>query len=280
MANFRVLVAGTGYVGSRLLAALPAESTLGVSRSAPDVVSQTIVHADFDQDLAALPSAESIVYTVPPAGDDSQDLRLARFLKAVRVPPKRFVYVSTSGVYGDCNGQRVDERSRVNPSTARARRRVAAEQLLASWCEAGAFELFVLRVPGIYGPGRLRLDRIQAGEPILREQDAGPANRIHVDDLVTCLLAAVTTACPAGVFNVGDGDHRSSSWFSHTVAELAGLPSPPELSLAEAKEQFSEMRLSFLRESRRLDVRRMREVLRVSLKYPDAREGIRDSLPH
>lgn len=270
------LVAGAGYVGARLLDALPADRRLGLKRQADDRPDTQAV--DFDGDTPSLPRADVIIYTVPPPREGDDDPRLARFLAALPGTPQRMVYFSTSGVYGDTGGRRVAEDAALRPATSRARRRVAAETRLRDWCGEHGVTLCVLRVPGIYGPGRLGLDRLREGKSVLREADAGPANRIHVDDLVRCALAAARTGRPPTVCNVGDGDERSSTWFSRTVAELAGLPAPREISLAEAGREWSEMRLSFVRESRRLDLGRMRDELGVEPVYADAADGIRASL--
>lgn len=278
MNDCQVLVVGAGYTGSRLLARLPAGVAIGTRRKAAQALPQSVIEIDLDNAEPALPAAEAIVYTVPP-DQNPIDRRLQNLLQGIRSSPRRIVYLSTSGVYGDRDGALVDETTAPNPQTSRAQRRLAAEQQLAAWCGRERVELSILRVPGIYGPDRLPLARIEQGEAILRDADAGPANRIHVDDLVSCLIAAVDARQPAGIYNVGDGDHRSSSWFTRTVAELAGLPAPPEVSLREAQQTFGEMRLSFLNESRRVDVRRMREILQVSLAYADARDGILASLP-
>lgn len=271
------LVAGAGYAGLRLLDALPAGRAIGLRRDAGG--DARIVAADLDSGNDALPGAKTIIYTVPPSREtEDDDLRLARFLYRLTSPPDRFVYFSTSGVYGDTGGERVTEDAVPDPRTARARRRVAAESRLARWCAANGSELCVLRVPGIYGPDRLGVDRLRDGHAVLREADAGPGNRIHVDDLVRCAVAAATVASPPAVCNVGDGDERSSTWFSRTVAALAGLPAPRELSREDAEREFSERRLSFLRESRRLDLARMHDALGVTPIYADAADGIRASL--
>lgn len=277
-ATRRILVVGAGYVGRRLLEALPPGTATGLRRSPGDDGSRSIVRADLDHEVAPLQDTDIVVYTVPPARVAPPDPRIEHLLNALVTAPWRFVYLSTSGVYGDCKGALVAENAALRPATDRARRRVAAEQQLAAWSREAGAELTILRVPGIYGPGRLRLEQLQRGEPVLREQDAGPGNRIHVDDLVTCLVAAMDSDRPAGVFNVGDGDYRSSTAFAHVVAQLSGLPGPPEIPMDEAMARFSDMRLSFLRESRRLDLTRMREVLRVTPRYADARDGIRASL--
>ena len=231
-----------------------------------------------DPEPLPLPRAYRVLYTVPPAADGDRDRRLMRFLDLLDPPPSRFVYIGTSGVYGDCRGELVDETRAPRPSTDRARRRLGAEAALRQWSDRRAVPVVVLRAPGIYGPGRLGIDRIRAGTPVIREDEAYPGNRIHVDDLATCCLAALSPEAPAGIYNVADGDHRSSSWFAETVARLAGLPAPPTVSRAEARRTFSASRLSFLEESRRLDNRKMREVLGAEPRYPDAEEGIRASL--
>ncbi len=188
------------------------------------------------------------------------------------------MYISTTGVYGDCRGELVDEARPVNPQSARARLRIAAERALLSWCEERGVDCVILRVPGIYGPTRLGIDRIRAGAANIRESEANPGNRIHVDDLVTCCEAALSENAPPGIYNVGDGDHRSATWFAGELARQVGAQPPPEISLEQAKKEFSGMRLSFLGESRRIDTTKMREILGVTLRYPDPAEGIVASL--
>lgn len=266
------LVAGTGYTGRRVLEQLPAEETLGLSRSAIDI-DRPFERVDFDA-LEALPMPlppdYAVLYTCPPDGDT--DRRLRRFVSALPHEPARFVYISTTGVYGDCRGALVSEATPVNPGSRMSKPRVDAEDFLRAWTE----RLVILRVPGIYGPGRLGIERLETGEAYLRESDANPGNRIHVDDLVACCLAALATGTPAGVYNVGDGDHRSSTWFAGEVARQAGLPPPREVSRARAAQEFSPMRLAFLASSRKVDTTRMREVLGIRPRTPEA--GIRQSL--
>ena len=100
-------------------------------------------------------------------------------------------------------GALVDETRPVDPQSGRARLRVAAEQALASWCGVHGVDLVILRVPGIYGPGRLGVERIRAGAADIRESEANPGNRIHVDDLVRCCEAAMAAAAPAGAARSG-----------------------------------------------------------------------------
>jgi nucleoside-diphosphate-sugar epimerase len=234
--------------------------------------------ADFDNPLPGnleFPPDYTVLYTIPPPVRPVDD-RLENLLAAMDPAPARFVYISTSGVYGDRRGQLTDESVAAKPATDRSRRRLASELLLTQWCADTDCRLVILRSPAIYGPDRLGLDRIRNGESVLAERDAHPGNRIHVDDLVSCCIAALRDDVPAGLYNVGDGDYRSASWFAGKVAELAGLRPPPEISREQATRSFSSARLSFLNESRRLDITKMREILGVAPRDPET--GIRDSV--
>ena len=270
------VVAGTGYTGRRVLARLPADQALGLGRTPIDT-DQPFQRLDFDNVETLnleLPDTYAVLYTCPPDGPG--DPRLGRFLSALPHPPKRFVYISTTGVYGDCRGAVVTEETPVNPDNRMSRPRVDAENLLSAWALETGCQLIVLRVPGIYGPGRLGVDRIRSGDACLRESDANPGNRIHVDDLVDCCLAALDEKTPEGVFNVGDGDHRTATWFADEVARQAGLPEPRKISRGEAAQEFSPMRLAFLASSRIVDTTKMREILGVTPRPPE--QGISDSL--
>ena len=266
-----VFVIGTGYTGARLVSELPAGLATGLSRSGPEV---------FDLDASdtkapAWPNLFDVVYTVPPVERAS---RLRRFLGMLESVPGRMVYLSTTGVYGDRGGELVDETAQPAPRTARAKRRLADETDLMRWSADKQVAVVILRVPGIYGPGRLGIERLEKRVPVIAEIDANPGNRIHVDDLVTCCIAALDPGTPPGIYNVGDGDHRSSTWFAREVASQAGLEEPPAISRIEAEREFGETRMSFLSESRRLDVNKMRTILRPRLSYTDPVKGIAAAL--
>lgn len=274
------LVIGVGYTGRRLLQRLPAAAGMGRnSEGDPEVTGLDLDIADGWPD-GKLPGSKryAIVYSVPPSKDSKPDPRLRRLLELLPHAPERFVYLSTTGVYGDRAGRQVAETTPVAPATDRAERRVEAENLLADWCQQHSAERLVLRVPGIYGPARLGIERIRAAQAVLLEKDSSPGNRIHVDDLVSCCVAALHTETPPGIYNVGDGDERSSRWFTQEVADQAGLARCPEISRAEAARQFSPQRLSFLNESRRIDLRRMEQALKPALRYRNAADGIAASL--
>lgn len=270
------LVAGTGYTGRRVLERLPGDEVAGASRS-PIETDRPFYRVDFDALDASvfdLPARYAVLYTCPPS--DADDKRLQRFLDHLSPTPQRFVYISTTGVYGDCQGAVVTEDSPLNPNSRMSRPRVAAEELLVRWAERTGSDRVVLRVPGIYGPGRLGVDRISDGGAYISNDEANPGNRIHVDDLVACCIAALSVKTPAGIYNVGDGDHRSSTWFADEVARQAGLAEPRKISRAQAEEEFSPARLAFMASSRIVDTTKMREVLGVTPRTPE--EGIRDSL--
>lgn len=275
------LVAGVGYTGRRIVAGLPPENAYGLGRTLPDSLPQAQrLHVDLDtpgNERLVLPQPYRLVYTIAPARDRSDDHRLPAFLDRLSQKPDRIVYFSTSGVYGDRQGAVVTEEDTPAPQTDRAKKRVAAETRLREWCDDD-IALIILRVPGIYGPGRLGLDRLREGAPQIAQADAGPGNRIHVDDLASCAVAALRNPVPGGIYNVGDGNHMSSTEFNRLVAQLAGIDAPPEVSMEVARQTFSDMRLSFLRESRRVDTTKVQRVLGFKPRYANPADGIRASL--
>ena len=281
MSSLRYAVIGVGYVGQRVLRQLPAGSATGFSRSPIDDpgVESRILDLDVEPGTPVrLPDVDALLYTVPPPPTGTDDPRFERLLSCLGKAQARVVYLSTTGVYGDRQGAAVSESDAPRPETARARRRLAAETRLRKWAADHGVDYVILRVPGIYGPGRLGLDRIEAGAEVLIEAEAGPGNRIHVDDLVACCLAAMKADTPSGIYNVGDGDHRSTGAFTRNVARIAGLREPLDISLKDAKERWSAMRLSFILESRRVDTAKMRDVLGVEPRYANPEDGIRASL--
>lgn len=235
-------------------------------------------HPVLQPSLADAARGAAVVYLVPPPDHGTSDPRLERFLVQLGdAVPAVLVYVSTTGVYGDTGGAMVTEASPLAPGNDRSRRRVAAELAAQAWCAGRGVRCVVLRVPGIYGPHRLPLERLRRGEPALRPEDAGPGNRIHVDDLVTACVAALERPL-SGAFNVTDGDDATTTEFLLRTAALAGLPPPPLVALAEAEGRISPGLLAFLRESRRVDNRRMREELGVQPRHARLEDGIVASL--
>jgi nucleoside-diphosphate-sugar epimerase len=235
--------------------------------------------ADLDraETLAALPTAHAVLHCAPPPAAGVADPRTAQLLAALakaRILPARIVYVSTSGVYGDCGGARVDEARPVNPQTDRARRRVHAERQLAQWCSERGVALVVLRAPGIYAADRLPLERLRAGTPALRAEDDSYTNHIHAEDLAAIAVRALQDDAPEGVYNASDdSDLLMGDWLD-LVAARAGLPPPPRIARAEAAGRMPRELLSFMSESRRLVNRRMKEALGIRLRYPTVHDGV------
>jgi len=284
-----VLIVGCGYVGRRLARQLQGDyqvtaTTRSAERAAAlkrDGIDATVLDLDRLRTSSQIPERldqAAICYLAPPPGSGESDLRLDRFFQIATVPPQTFVYISTTGVYGDTKGALVDESAPVQPMTDRARRRVSAEEMVRVWCTERHVRRVVLRVPGIYGPGRLPLERLRKAEPTLRDQDAGVTNRIHVDDLVAACVAAIRNPEARGVYNVTDGTSHTSTQFLDRVAALAQLPLAPRVSMDEAQLTFSPERLSFLNESRRISNERMLVNLGVRLRYAQLDEGIRQAL--
>ena len=182
--------------------------------------------------------------------------------------PQRVVYISTSGVYGDCAGSRVAESRPRNAQTPRAQRRAAAEDALRKWARRYGVRLSILRAPGIYAETRLPLERLKQGTPVLRLEDDVFTNHIHADDLARAAVAAAFRGKPNRAYNVtDDAELKMGGWFD-AVADAYHLPRPPRVSWEEAEARMAPMLLSFMSESRRLTNRRMKRELRVRLKYP------------
>jgi len=285
----RYLIVGCGYVGTRLatrlLAVAPVVALTRSAASAAALVAGGIDASGWDLDATApapplAAKAATVLYLAPPPPDGATDPRVAAFLAALPAIPTRFVYLSTTGVYGDAGGELVDEDSPLNPSTDRARRRADAEQRVGAWAAANGVPHTILRVPGIYGPGRLPLERLRRGEPVIRHAEAGYSNRIHVDDLVEALVLAATVPAAVGrTYNVTDGNTATMTEYFERVAALAGLPAPALISRAEAERRLSPGMMSFLAESRRIDSARIRRELGFSPRFADLRLGILSSLP-
>jgi nucleoside-diphosphate-sugar epimerase len=220
---------------------------------------------------------DAVLHLAPPPGEGERDTRTGNLLAALeagRILPTRLVYVSTSGVYGDCGGSLVDEARPIAPQTARARRRADAERRLALWCSSHAAQLVTLRVPGIYAADRLPLGRLRAGTPVLRAEDDVYTNHIHADDLAAIAARALEDDAPGGTYNAADdSEMRMADWLD-LVADRHALPRPQRLPRAELKTKVSAELYSFMNESRRLDNRRLKRELGIRLRYPTVYEGL------
>ena len=216
----------------------------------------------------------------PPSGrDDPRTQKLIAALARARIIPRRFVYISTSGVYGDCAGATVDETRGRRAQTPRARRRVAAEDRLRAWARGYGVQLAILRAPGIYGETRLPLDRIRQGSPVLAAEDDVFTNHIHADDLARATVAALFHGRPNRAYNVtDDAQLKMGAWFD-MIADAYRLPHPPRVTWEEAEQRIAPMLLSFMSESRRLTNGRMKRELRVRLRHPTPEAMLRETAP-
>ncbi|MCB1734820.1 MAG: SDR family oxidoreductase [Gammaproteobacteria bacterium] len=281
MRDNRVFIVGCGYVGERVAAEARHRgrevfALARTPRSAQHLLTFGIepVRGDLDDrgTLQDMPTDDAtIYYFAPPPDKGDRDPRIGAFLDAIRIGqlPRRIVLISTSGVYGNCEGAWVDESWPRNPQVDRARRRSDAELQLERWAQAHGVAYAILRVPGIYGPDRVPLERLEKGVPVLAESESPWSNRIHVDDLAAACVAAGEDSRPGGVFNVADGQPSTMTDYFKRVARAAGLPPPPEISLDEARATLSPGMLSYLAESKRLDITRMREELGVEPAFAD-----------
>ncbi|SIT69546.1 Nucleoside-diphosphate-sugar epimerase [Ectothiorhodosinus mongolicus] len=284
-----VLIIGCGYVGKRVARRLLAKgrqvtaavrSEERVSELESDGITTRQIDLDSGQGLDQLPlSGAQILHSAPPPATGETDPRTDRLLSVCRKhPPANIVYISTTGVYGDRGGDSVDELTEPAPLSDRGKRRRYAELALLAFMQETGVPVTIIRAPGIYGPGRLPIARINAAEPVVNEQEAGPGNRIHADDLASICVAAMEHGPAGRIYNAGDGDHRSMTAFVMTTAELAGLPKPPEISLAEAEKRLSPGMMSFIRESRVVRADRVLVELDLNLRYPRMEQGIQASL--
>ena len=291
----RVLIVGCGDVGLRTAGQLGAPQSQRVRlmalTSSPDRVRLlracgiTPLQGNLDdpasiQRLAGI--AHRVIHLAPPPTDragaserDPRSLVLVRALR-LRTPPLALVYGSTTGVYGDCGGQRVDETRTVNPHTPRAQRRVDAENLMRFLGRSGV-RVSVLRIPGIYAADReggTPRERLLKGTPVLAAKDDVFTNHIHANDLARACAAALWRGKPQRVVNVTDDTDLKMGDYFDLAAGLFGLPKPPRLPRDQASSTLPLMLLSFMSESRRLDNTRMKQELRLKLQYPHVRDGL------
>jgi nucleoside-diphosphate-sugar epimerase len=283
-----VWIVGMGYVGDALAQALDLQGVAwrGVRRrpsADARLVPLDLDHAGtpaYHTCLTALGSCRQVIYLAPPPKTGPGDPRLRAFLQALDAqPPQRFVYVSTTGVYGNQEGSVVTEASPLRAATARALRRLDAETALAeAVARWSSCEWVILRLPGIYGPGRFREEAIRAGLQVPCPEICPPGNRIHRDDIVEVLWRLLQPGAPQGIFNVADAEHMSSTDFALAVARQIGVALPPCIEDLETYYAANPGMASFLREQRCVDSGRIRQALQWSPTYDTAHAGIAASL--
>lgn len=299
-----ILIAGFGDIGRRValqlrdcrrcrVVALVRESNM-LARD-PKVARSIGVHL-LKGDLGSLRSlhklagrADTILHFAPPPGKGQHDSHTKHLLSALdgkrrsalhappldRRPrpvmlPRRIIYISTTGVYGNCNGEFIDESRSVMPESARARRRVDAEKRLQKWGRVHAVAVTILRAPGIYAEDRLPLDRLKRQTSVLVAADDVFTNHIHADDLASAVIKAMRQRWPKSyrVFNVVDDSQLKMGDYFDQVADAFGLTRPPRIRRVEAEQRIAPVLLSFMRESRRISNARAKRELKIVLRYP------------
>ncbi|MEW5887710.1 MAG: SDR family oxidoreductase [Pseudomonadota bacterium] len=282
----RLLIIGCGDVVSRALPWLTRRyrvyATARTAAHGAELRARgvTPILADLDRPrtLARLAGIGNLVlHSAPPQDSGTRDLRTRRLVAALargQVPPQRLVYISTSGVYGDCGGAWVGETRPVRPQTARGRRRADAEAVLRRFGVRSGTAVAILRAPGIYAADRLPLARLQRHDPVLAAQEDVFTNHIHAEDLAHIAALALSRGRPGRTYNAADDSRMKMGDYFDLVADAFNLPRPPRVSRAEAGTRLGAAALSFMGESRRLANGRIKRELGIRLKYPTVASGV------
>ncbi len=278
MIEANLILFGLGYTGTAIAAGaaalgwrVTATSRNPSGRSAPSGVALI----SFADAAAVLAETTHVVQTAAP--DEHGDPALARYsVEISRSPRLRWAgYLSTTGVYGDRDGDWVDEDTPVAPTVPRAQRRVAAENAWVAALPGRPVDLF--RVAGIYGPGRSAFDDLRSGQARRVLKPGHLFGRIHRDDIATAVLAAMQQARPPGprVLNLADDEPAASADVTAEAARLLDMEPPPLIPFAEAVGSMSAMGRSFWNENRRVRSEKTQAQLGLRWQYPTYREGLR-----
>lgn len=292
----RILIVGCGDIGLRAARLLRGRARIYALSHSPQRYAElraagvTPIPGNLDDRKSLLRIAglaDVALHFAPPPGEGETDPRtrrllamlarrasLARSLSGKTGREKALVYISTSGVYGDCGGAAVAETHPAHPNNARAKRRADAEAQLRALGRRG-WRVGILRAPGIYAQDRMPAERVKKALPAIVAADDVHTNHIHSEDLARLSLAVLFNGRANRLYNaVDDSGLKMGDWFD-VVADHLGLPRPPRLPRAEVIAAVTPAMRTFLTESRRLDNRRAKTELRFRLKYPTVRQGLR-----
>lgn len=283
----RLLIIGAGDVAQRVARQLAGRYRLfalvrqAESASVWRALGATPIIGDLDtadslRRLAGV--ADIVLHCAPPPANGDADPRTRRLLAALgrgQSLPCSLVYISTTGVYGDCHGASIDETRQTRPTTPRACRRVAAEKALRAFGARCGVRVAILRAPGIYASDRLPIERLRRADPVLRQSEDVFTNHIHADDLASAATLAITRAAPGRVYNAVDHSDMPMGDFYDLLADSFSLPRPPRMSRFECAARLGAATLSFMGESRRIANTRLVRELGVRLRYPTVGDGIR-----
>ncbi|UCC72178.1 MAG: NAD-dependent epimerase/dehydratase family protein [Gemmatimonadota bacterium] len=279
----RALIVGCGYTGMHLAARLLEMDfrVVGTTRSGSRAAE--LESAGIEPLAGELSDKETlrridklgpevVAYFVPPqAQDDPLPMVLAA---TARAPVEAFVYASSTSVYGDRGGDWVDEMTMVRPETPEAEARQAAERQIVEATWSYQTRTRICRISGIYGPGRTLRRPLESGEYVLIEGHDTWVNRIHVDDLVSGLIAAWQRGGDGRVYNLVDAEPHRASEYANLAADLQGLARPQWIELSAAVERIGKEQLRRKLGSKRVRSRRLKDDLRVELQYPTYRDGL------
>lgn len=286
-----VRIIGCGYIGKKIAqqlglkgkasyACVNSEKSLHeCNRLGFEAERVNLDEAGFSPGTAEAMHAASVIYLVPPPPAGLTDSRMTRFIDSLKQSgsrPRRLILVSTTGVYGDCQGRWIDEMEPLNPQADRAVRRVDAEQQLSEYCQQNNIDNIIFRVPGIYAADKLPLKRIGSGEPIVCAEDSGFTNRIHADDLASFCTEALLAEPEPGIYNCCDGSPSTMNDYFMKVAKATGMEPPQEITLEQAQLQLSPGMLSYLAESKRISNQKLLASFQTTLRYPDLEAGLRE----
>lgn len=287
----KVFIAGCGYIGERV-AGLYKESGAAVVcmvRSPEHAARlesggyESVISA-FDSEISIdLPDLSEAVlfYFVPPPGGGVTDTRARNFITCMQgsAKPSKIIYMSATSVYGGSDAGVVSEESPTIPDSAMGKRRLDAEVAFSEYGSSNDVPVIILRVSGIYGPGRLPLMQISEGQPLLNELESGPSNRIHADDLAAICVAAAEHGVAGNIFNISDGHPSSMTSYFNACADALGLARQPQVTMDEARRLMSPLMFSYVSQTRIVDNRRMLACLKVKLRYEKLSDGLAASLP-
>ncbi len=280
----RALIVGCGYTGIRLAARLQEMAVLVSGTTRSEARADELEAAGIEPLLGSLTDPKTLrriravsphlaAYFVPPqlSGEDP----LPEVVDAIaRAPIEAFLYASSTSVYGDRGGDWVDEETAVRPESRLASARLAAESYAIEAVRTGIAPTRVCRITGIYGPGRTLRRMLESGEYVLIKGRDTWVNRIHVDDLVSGLVAAWQCGTDGGVYNLSDDEPHKAHEFAIQAADLHGLPEPRWIDESEAFDRLGELRLRRKLDSKRVRNRLLTQELGVKLAYPTFRTGL------
>jgi len=226
--------------------------------------------------LFALQDTTHLVISTPP-GDEGDPAFLMHGEDILKLKNLEWIgYLSTTGVYGDRDGDWVDENCELTPNSQRGSRRVKAEEQWLSLVQSHGLPVHTFRLSGIYGPGRSALDTIRAGVARRIEKPGHAFSRIHVEDIAQVVIASMQAPNPGAAYNVADDLAAPSHEVIAHACELLAKPVPPLIPFEEA--DLSPMARSFYNDNKRVKNDRIKAELGVNLKYKNYIDGLQACL--